>query len=226
MSSEALSSNQDKQPIKYNNVSWKKLKENLPYDLITNYVVSHSEMCIKWPRMFNTLSTKPKTKLRNELLYNVVCQHSDCKPISSWKKRYNLLQFKSSHWATKHTKDVNVKAKIVSFWSTNAQQTVRENEYRLVDIQTLKYISPVSTNANCENNNYSDDETDYDNNTNTNNNTSHERHPALYIYIPKVNLRCTQQCDILFNTLADFKTHMQSNHSMTRPYKCLYDNCI
>eukprot|EP01084_Bolivina_argentea_P296061 509844_1 len=54
---------------------------------------------------------------------------------------------------------------------------------------------------------------------------SQNTHPALYVYEAKVNLKCAQ-CDILFDSAQDFKTHMQSKHNMSRPYKCAYDNCI
>eukprot|EP01084_Bolivina_argentea_P205288 350730_1 len=43
-------------------------------------------------------------------------------------------------------------------------------------------------------------------------------HPALNVYISKINLKC-QQCDILFNNLKHFETHMKIKHNNPIPYK-------
>ncbi len=116
--------------IKYTNVSWKTLKHDLPYGLFKDYEVKQSEILSKWFKMREIKRNvhsedRNLKKLRNEELFNVVCEHQDCQAVSSWKNRYNLLNFKSTHWMKQHTKkeDHQVSARIVSFSSTNAEQT-------------------------------------------------------------------------------------------------------
>eukprot|EP01084_Bolivina_argentea_P270028 459059_1 len=166
--------------IQYINVSWNKLTQQLPYKLIQDYEVPQSEILSKWSRMRETGSninnfTNLK-KLRDDSLFNVVCKHQDCQSKASWENRYNLLNFKTKHWVKQHKQkeDVQIAAKIVSFWSTNEEKTWRQDEYRLVDVNTLEYIRPkqkrsfdaaMSQNIDINMDNNNTHQTDWDNNS-------------------------------------------------------------
>ena len=76
------------------------LKASCHNGLITNHPVPPDHMQKQWPRMKRDRTLK--TAIRDSNIYNVVCDHTDCRDQQKWADRVQFGSFKKAHWIPQH----------------------------------------------------------------------------------------------------------------------------
>eukprot|EP01084_Bolivina_argentea_P185476 319840_1 len=95
-----------------------------PNELIKDYPVPQNESESYWkPKLKNYGSVIKKSSWGPVKVFNIICQHPDCKGTNGWLNRVCAFKWKQTHHEKKHSKLDPVSVKVLSYWTHESTET-------------------------------------------------------------------------------------------------------
>eukprot|EP01084_Bolivina_argentea_P084734 153200_1 len=93
-------------------------KRLCPHKLIKDYPVSQNDSESYWKSKMKKYGSVIKESSWTPVkMFNIICQHPECKSNKGWLNRRSAVKWKSAHHDPKHGKETSVSIKVLSYWT-------------------------------------------------------------------------------------------------------------